>query len=119
MERIREILCLVIILTTCVSCYKNDDSTYFNGEIRTIEDGIKNVKKVTLKVVPLDGANFGWLSTYDSLMFFLNPKLTDRFYNIFNIDTGKEIGTFCNKGGGLKKFLLLLRSFNFLKKEAN
>lgn len=115
MERIREILCLVIILTTCVSCYKNDDSTYFNGEIRTIEDGIKNVKKVTLKVVPLDGANFGWLSTYDSLMFFLNPKLTDRFYNIFNIDTGKEIGTFCNKGGGPEEVSTFAPIFQFFK----
>ena len=33
-------------------------------------------------------------------MFFMNPKLPDRFYNIFNINTGEEIGTFCNKGGG-------------------
>ena len=90
MLRIRSIFCLVLVLSACISCHKNDDSTYFNGEIRTIEDNIEDVKKITLKVVPLDGANFGWLSTYDSLMFFLNPKLTDRFYNIFNIDTGKK-----------------------------
>ena len=100
MQIIKNILYLVLILNTCISCHKNSDNTYFNGEIQTIEDSIKDVKKVTLKVVSLDGANFGWLSTYDSLMFFLNPKLTDRFYNIFNIDTGEEIGTFCNKGGG-------------------
>ena len=115
MLRIRSIFCLVLVLSACISCHKNDDSTYFNGEIRTIEDNIEDVKKITLKVVPLDGANFGWLSTYDSLMFFLNPKLTDRFYNIFNIDTGKEIGTFGNKGGGPEEVSTFGPIFQFFK----
>ena len=76
------------------------DSLFFNGEIQTIKDSGKETKKVALKPVFLDGANFGYIAVYDSLMFFMNPKLPDRFYNIFNINTGEEIGTFCNKGSG-------------------
>ena len=44
MLRIRSIFCLVLVLSACISCHKNDDSTYFNGEIRTIEDNIEDVK---------------------------------------------------------------------------
>lgn len=98
-ERINWLFYFVLILGTCISCQRDDDSTYFNGEIRSFEIG-ESVKEVTLQVIRLDGANFGWLSVYDSLMFFMNPKLSDRFYNIFNVDTGEELGTFCNKGGG-------------------
>ena len=50
-------------------------------------------------------------------MFFLNSKLPDRFYNIFNINTGEEIGTFCNKGGGPEEAAAFGPIFNFLKKE--
>ena len=88
-------------LNVCIGCHeKHDDSLFFYGEIQTIKDSGKETKKVALKPVFLDGTNFGYIAVYDSLMFFMNPKLPDRFYNIFNINTGEEIGTFCNKGGG-------------------
>ena len=83
MHIIKVIFSLALILKICVSCHENDDTAYFNGKIQTIEDSIKDTKKATLKILPLDGANFGWLSTYDSLMFFtrmmplnrMEPKL--------------------------------------------
>ncbi|MFS3008031.1 BF3164 family lipoprotein [Bacteroides thetaiotaomicron] len=101
MKRVKTISYLLILsLYFCTSCHENNDSTYFNGEIRYIEDNIKNFENIKLKPVALNGANYGWMAVYDSLMFFMNPKLSDRFFNVFNVDTGKEIGTFCNKGGG-------------------
>ncbi len=91
---------LSLYICICAGCHKNNDNTYFNGEIRYIEDDINNFESVRLKPVSLNGANYGWMAVYDSLMFFMNPKLSDRFFNVFNVDTGEEIGTFCNKGGG-------------------
>ena len=119
MHIIKVIFSLALILNICVSCHENDDTAYFNGKIQTIEDSIKDTKKATLKILPLDGANFGWLSTYDSLMFFMNPKLPDRFYNIFNIDTGKEIGTFCYRGSGPGEVAALGPIFHFFKEKGD
>lgn len=118
MERIKYIFCFIFLSIVCISCHEGcDDSTYFNGKIRIIEDNSKAVKKVSLKNVILNGANFGYIAVYDSLMFFFNSKLPDRSYNIFNINTGEEIGTFCNKGEDLRRLPLLVLFFNFLKKE--
>lgn len=104
MKRIRGIFCFVMLFIVCISCReKYDDGKYFNGDIQKVEDNSGTVKKVTLNNVILHGANYGYIAVYDSLMFFLNPKLPDHFYNIFNINTGEEIGTFCSKGGGPKE----------------
>lgn len=104
MKRIKYLFSIILILgiciCTCIGCQKHNDSIYFNGEIQYVEDSVEYVKNVKLKLVSLEGDNFGWISVYDSLMIFFNPKLPDCFYNIFNINTGKELGTFCNKGGG-------------------
>lgn len=118
MERIKYIFCFIFLSIVCISCHEGcDDSTYFNGKIRIIEDNSKAVKKVSLKNVILNGANFGYIAVYDSLMFFFNSKLPDRSYNIFNINTGEEIGTFCNKGGGPEEAAAFGPIFQFLKKE--
>lgn len=71
MERIKYIFCFIFLSIVCISCHEGcDDSTYFNGKIRIIEDNSKAVKKVSLKNVILNGANFGYIAVYDSLMFF-------------------------------------------------
>ena len=114
MRRIGKVLSFVLILSTCISCHKNDDSTYFNGEIRSFEV-LKDIKRVGLKSVSLSGANYGWLSVYDSLMIFRNPKLADCFFSVFNVDTGEELGTFCNKGGGPDELADCHKIFNFFK----
>jgi hypothetical protein len=48
----------------------------------------------------LDGITYGYPAVYDTLMFFYNSKLPDRYYSIFNLKTGKHIGDFCPKGQG-------------------
>ena len=91
----------MMLLIVCISCSeKYDDNKYFNGDIRKIEDNSGVVRKIALKSVVLNGPNYGYIAVYDSLMFFLNSKLPNHFYNIFNINTGEEIGNFCNRGGG-------------------
>ncbi|MCD7942905.1 MAG: hypothetical protein LUH50_24195 [Bacteroides intestinalis] len=115
MKRIKEVFCFVLILSICISCNKKNDNMYFNGEIRNFEV-LGSTKKVTLETISLDGANFGWLAVFDSLMIFRNPKLVNRFFSIFNVDNGEELGTFCNKGGGPMNFLIVTKFLIFLKK---
>ena len=114
MRRIGEVFCFVAILAICISCNKNNDNLYFNGEIRNFEV-LGSMKKITLKAIQLNGTNFGWLSVDDSLMIFRNPKLTTHFFNVFNTDTGEELGAFCNKGGGPDELADCHKIFNFFK----
>lgn len=100
MKEIIKTICFICIISLGIGCHTSNDNTYFLGDIRTVEDNISDVRQVTLKNLPLDGTNFGWVAAYDSLMIFLNPKLPNHFYNVFNVDTGKEIGTFCKRGEG-------------------
>lgn len=100
MKKIGEVFCFIFIIALSVGCHTSGDNIYFNGKIQSVKDNIKDAKQVTLKCLPLDGTNFGWVAVYDSLMVFLNPKLPGYFYNVFNVDTGEEIGTFCKRGEG-------------------
>jgi hypothetical protein len=105
------------LLTCCQN--SRDDSDYFNGEIKYIEDSIKSVKKVTLKAVSLNGAYYGYMAVYDSLMIFMNPKLPAYFFHIFNVDTGEEIGSFCRKGGGPDEMISVGSVSRFFKEEGD
>jgi hypothetical protein len=64
-----------------------------------IDDPFK-AEKITLEEIELDGAFYGIPMVCDSFMIFWNYKLTQSFFNIFNLNTGEHIGDFCNKGGG-------------------
>ena len=92
----------LIILFCClinIGCNKNySDYEIFNGEIVTIEDTIKEIQTVEFKTITLDGANYGQISSYDSLLLFMNPKLKTHFYQIFNHTTQKELGIFVKRG---------------------
>lgn len=105
----------ILVLLVCVSC-QNSDSKYFNGKIVVVENAIKKPLEISLRKITLNGSNFGEISVCDSLMFFLNPKLNDRFFNVFNVNSGEEIGTFCNKGGGPEEMTCLGPILQFIKK---
>ena len=119
MKRIKGVFYFMSILILCTNtnCSKmhHDDSMYFNGKIQNIEDGIKDARNLQLKPLPLNGANYGWIAAYDSLMFFMNSKLPNQFFNVFNIDTGEELGTFCNKGSGPEEAASVAPIFQLFK----
>ena len=52
------------------------------------------------KSVPLNGDNTGMIAVYESLLICWSPNYPNHFFNIFNVDTGEEIGSFCEKGQG-------------------
>jgi hypothetical protein len=115
MKNKEKILACIAMLALMMNCHNNTvDQTCFNGEIRWIDD-IRHVTKVILSEVSLDGAYYGWPAVYDSLMIFRNSKLPGAHFNIFNLNTGNEIGDFCNKGGGPEEMISIHPIYQFFK----
>lgn len=96
---------IVLLLLSIVNCNKNNDNVYFNGKIKQVENIVKSESEVILTPLSLKGNNYGYIAVYDSLMFFMNPKLPNHFFNVFNVDTGEEIGAYLNKGQGPDEFI--------------
>jgi hypothetical protein len=63
-------------------------------------DDVVKVEKVTPEEIKLDGPFWGVPTVCDSFIIFWNNKLTESFFQIFNLHTGAYIGDFVNQGGG-------------------
>jgi hypothetical protein len=110
----------IAIIVLCVaifnSCHQKDkDDEYFNGQIRRINTRNSISKNVTSHPIALYGRNYGEMTVYDSIMIYWNPMLPDYFYNVFNVDSGKEIGSFCLRGRGPKEATSLNMLFQLFK----
>ena len=109
---------LFTIIIGVFNCCNNDkDGYYFNGNIRYFDNNRKNVKNVTSKSVQLDGVYSGSIAAYDSLLIFWYPVSQGNFFTVFNVDTGKEIGSFCEKGQGPKEAISVNCIFQIFKQE--
>lgn len=115
-KKIKIITLYAIVLGAFVCCNKNKDDKYFNGDILYLNNRHK-VLNVTSKDVKMYGANYGMIAVYDSLLICWNPKLANYFFNIFNVDTGEEIGSFCNRGQGPEDAASINCIYQFFKKE--
>ena len=73
-------------------------------------------KNVESKSISLNGDNTGMIAVYDSLLICWSPDYPNHFFNIFNVDTGEEIGSFCRKGLGNKEAISVNCIFQFFKK---
>lgn len=100
------------------TCQHIEDSEVFNGEMVIIEDNIEQIQNVSVTEVFLDGTNYGYISAYDSLLVFMNPKLENYFFNIFNVKTGEELGHFIKKGLGPDE-LIATAPINLFFKESD
>lgn len=89
-----------ICLILCACNQEYNESEYFNGTLQDIKSNHCISKLVSSKVLPLEGTYYGIPAVYDSLILFHNPKLKIQAFNINNINTLKEVGTFCEKGNG-------------------
>ena len=100
MKKIITNIFFYLILCSFVSnCHRNKDNEYFMGEIKYFDDSAKVLKNVTSKVIP-HNLFHGIIAIHDSLILCFNPRLPDYFFQVFNLDTGEEIGYFCSKGQG-------------------
>lgn len=106
-------LMLVFIFSGCDS--RNKDADYFNGEIVYVNKDSAKVRDVTSKGIRIENRGYGMFSVYDSLIVFWNPRFADQFYCIYNVDTEKEVGYFCNKGRGHNEFLSIGPVIQFFK----
>jgi hypothetical protein len=105
-----------LILSCIISCdVKVSDSDIFNGEIKTIDDTVKTIVEMEPHEMVFDGITYGIPATYDSLLFFLNYKLPNMYYSVFNIKTGGHIGDFCPKGQGPGEVRSLAPIYQFYK----
>lgn len=117
--KITKIAFFIIILGVFICCNvdKHKDSYYFNGEIQYFDDNSMTVKKIKSKFVPLNGTYSGMIAVYDTLLICWNFTFLNHFYNVFNVDTGEEIGSFCEKGQGPKEAISVNSIFQLFKKE--
>ena len=93
------IIISVIFLSLFICCnLDNCDKKYFNGEIQYFDENSVITRDVNSKILTLNGNNTGMIAVYDSLLICWNPGYQNHFFKIFNVDTGDEIGSFCNKG---------------------
>ena len=93
----------------------NQDAEYLNGDISYINKDTVKVKDVTSKPIHIENLGYGMFSVYDSLIVFWNPKFSHHFFCIYNVDTEKEVGFFCNQGRGHHEFSSVAPVFQFFK----
>lgn len=103
----------------CNSCKRDKDVFYFNGVIQYVDDSQKIVKNVNSKFVSLEGIPTGMIAVYDSLLICWSSEYPGHFFSILNLDNGKEIGFFCEKGRGPKDALSVNPIYQLFKKGNN
>ena len=109
----------LVLLTSSCGENKNKDKDYFNGEIRHVDGSHRIIKNVSSKLVPLNGGNYGLIAVHDSLLICWNPKLHNYYFNLFNLNTGEEIASFCPKGQGPEDLVDANPIFQILKNKEN
>ncbi len=92
------------------------DRELFNGEIHYVNDESAVSRNVVSQQVLLDGIYTGMIAVHDSLLVCWEPSYQSHFVNLFNIDTGKEIGLFCPQGQGPNEFSNTNPVYQFFKK---
>ena len=115
--KIFDIIIITFIISLLVGCKRDKDSYYFNGEIQYFDDSQKMVKNVTSKSVSLDGIPTGMIAVYDSILICWSSEYSGRFFYIINLDSGKEIGFFCEKGRGPKETISVNPIYQLFLKE--
>jgi hypothetical protein len=115
-RKIIHVAFFTVILGVFVCCNKNKDGDYFNGEIHYFDNSSKIVKNVTAKSVQLDNLQSGQIAVYDSLLICWHPNYPNHFFYITNLDSGNEIGFFCEKGQGSGESISLNCIFQIFRK---
>ena len=115
--KLKNLFMLMSFLAMLFSCDGSQaDKELFYGEIRYVNDKDVVSKDVTARHVSLDGIYTGTIAAYDSLLLCWDTSYPGHFINLFNVDTGKEIGYFCPKGGGPNELFNTNPVYQFFKK---
>lgn len=104
---------LLFVFAACDD--RNKDADYLNGEIVYVNKDSVKVRDIAGKTTHIENCGYGMFSVYDSLMVFWNPRFNHHFFCMYNIDTEREIGYFCNIGKGHNEFLSVGSITQFFK----
>lgn len=116
--KIFEVIVFFILIFVFYACNdEKKDAEYLNGDIIYLNKDSVKIKDVTSKSINIENRGYGMFSVYDSLMVFWNIKFPSHFFCIYNIDTEKETGYFCNKGRGNNEFYSIAPVFQYFEKE--
>ena len=111
------IIFLTFLTGTLFSC-TDMDKHYFKGDIRQVNDRSVITKNIKSELVPLGDVHTGMaVAAYDSLLICWSPRASDNFFNVFNVDTGEKLGSFCAKGRGNKEIMSAGCIYQIFKKE--
>lgn len=115
--KLKNLFMLMPFLAVFFSCDGSQaDKELFNGEIRYMNDKDAVSMEVSARHVELEGLYTGTIAVYDSLLLCWDTSYPNHFINLFNVDTGKEIGYFCPKGGGPNELFNTNPVYQFFKK---
>ena len=114
--KIKIILFITMLSGLVASCNKNDDKDIFYGSIHYINTDKAIAKNMVSQQVPLTGDHTGMIAVYDSLLVCWDPSYQSHLVDVFNIDTGKEIGYFCERGQGPQEAIGVNAVYQFFKK---
>lgn len=112
------IFVIVIVSTVLYSCKKQEENSYFKGEVIAID---KFNKEITLKgtKVNLEDIYQGWPFICDSFLIFHSYKSSDYYYQAFDIKSGKHVASFCPKGEGPDDFLSCDESIQLIREDGD
>ena len=86
-------------------CKKNDDRTFFNGEIVLIKTDTVPITNLIGKRIDLNDIFTGYMSVYDSLMLFVSNKFGDKRLYVYNLNTNNLDSKLISIGQGPTDFL--------------
>ena len=112
-------LLFITVIFFFAACNNQTDKELFNGEIRYINDSRVVTKDVIAKHVPLEGDYAGMIAVHVSLLVCGEPAYENYLLDVFNVDTGKEIGCFCPKGQGPGEYSHMNPVYQFFEKEGH
>lgn len=111
---------VISILFFIISCNHDQvDKELFNGEIYYINDKETINKEVIAKHISLEGNYSGSIAVYDSILICWNPSYQDYWLELFNINTGKEVGYSIPRGQGPYEFPNINMVYQLFEKDGN
>jgi hypothetical protein len=97
----------VFLIILLLNCTTRNDAYYFNNDVTIYDSDTIPSYSVTGNIVNLDDIYAGYISVYDSIIFFISNSYPDYLVYSFNLNSTKLLGKFFKKGNGPGEFLRL------------
>jgi len=99
------ILYIFVFLFSLQACKRENDASYFNGEIVYVAVDSVPVTFIKGNTIDFNEVYAGLMSAYDSLILFVSHKFSDQWLYVFNLNTYRLESKLLSKGQGPEDFL--------------